>query len=284
MVFLRHMKTLSIVIPVYNEEDRLYKTFKAFSELQLPRGLKLEKVIFVDDGSTDNTKRIIERFIASSTVGRYSRFLHRPRSPRRDGATSEVSLALISYKKNCGKGYAIAQGMKESESDYTLFCDADMSTHVTEVRKLVPFMKKNIPIIIGTRKNGHSTVVRHQPLYRELLGRGFTLLSNIILNIWASDFTCGFKAFSHEAKDALFPQLRLKGWSFDAELLFLGRISGFQFAEVPVIWSDDRRSKVNLLVDIPKSFIDLFYVRLISFANPAKPAFSFLKTIKSFLF
>ncbi len=254
------MKTLSIVIPVYNEEERLEKTFKALSELRVPRGLKFEKVIFVSDGSTDGTSEIIESYIRS---------LHHPRSRSRRFATSEVSLrhrcnpqgVLIAYKSNKGKGYAVARGMRESKSDYTLFCDADMSTHLNEIRKFMPYIRKNIPIIIGTRKNGHSTVVRHQPIVREILGRGFTFLSSIILNTWVTDFTCGFKAFSKEAKDTLFPKLMVKKWGFDAEVLFLGRISGFEFKEVPVKWSDDRRSKVNLWTDLPISLYDLFKIR-----------------------
>lgn len=261
------MKTLSIVIPVYNEQERLNKTFEALSKLRITRDLKLEKIIFVDDGSDDNTKIIIHnsKLITEKLL--------------------KVNIVLISYKNNQGKGYAITQGMKASVSDYTLFCDADMSTHVNEVRKFLPYIRKNMPVIIGTRKNGQSTVIRHQPIVRELLGRGFTLLSNIVLNTWVTDFTCGFKAFSKEAKDILFPQLRVKGWGFDVELLFLGRISGFEFAEVPVVWSDDRKSKVKLWKDIPKSFYDLVYVRYSSISAPfSKPTWSFIRAIKTLLF
>src|SRR3990167_797004 len=180
------MKTISIVIPVYNEEDRLEKTFKVLKAFVVPHGLKLEKIIFVDDGSTDGTKIRIEKFIEES-----------------------VKIHLISYKQNRGKGHAISAGMKMSISDYTLFLDADMSTDIGEVRKFLPAMRNNVPIIIGTRKNGHSTVVRHQPFIRETLGKGFTLLSNIILNTWVTDFTCGFKAFKREAKNIIFPKLKI---------------------------------------------------------------------------
>ncbi len=268
------MKTLSIVIPVYNEQERLHKTFEALIELQLPRGLKLQKVIFVNDGSDDNSK-----FIMQNTMSHLENKL-------------KAKVKIISYRNNKGKGYAISRGMKVSKADYTLFCDADMSTHVSEIKKFMTSIRKGIPVIIGTRKNSHSTVVRHQPIVRELLGRGFTLISRIILNTRVTDFTCGFKAFSKESKDTLFPLLKVKDWGFDAELLFLGRISGFEFKEVPVVWSDDRRSKVKLWRDIPKSLLDLFYVRFISlihlykgnFPNRETPALTFLEKIRIFLF
>jgi dolichyl-phosphate beta-glucosyltransferase len=237
------MKTLSIVIPVYNEEQRLDKTFEALLKLQVPRGLKLEKIIFVDDGSSDNSVANLKSQI--------------PILKNR----MEVDVKIISYQTNKGKGYAVARGMKESTSDYTLFCDADISTKFSEVRKFMPDIRKGMPIIIGTRKNGHSTVIRHQPFVREMLGRVFTLFSAMVLNTWATDFTCGFKAFSREAKDSLFPKLKIRRWSFDAEVIFLSRISGFEFAEVPVVWSDDRRSKVNLFKDVPGSIRDILTIR-----------------------
>ncbi|OGG02476.1 hypothetical protein A2W14_01585 [Candidatus Gottesmanbacteria bacterium RBG_16_37_8] len=258
------MKTISFVIPVYNEEERLAKTLIALKGLSLPRGLKLETVIFVNDGSTDSTLKILNNF----------------KKQLEKRLKSEVK--IISYKVNKGKGYAISVGMCKSSSDYSLFFDADMSTKISEIKKFLPFIRKNIPIIIGTRKNSHSTVIRHQPFLREMLGRGFTLLSNIVLNTWVTDFTCGFKAFSTDAKDVLFPKLKINSWGFDAELLFLGRIKGFEFVEVPVIWSDDRRSKVKIWKDLPKSLIDLFSIRL-NHTIP-KPAFSFVKVLKNYLF
>lgn len=243
------MKSLSIVIPIYNESLRLYKTFSALYSFKVPRGLTLDGIIFVNDGSTDKTKSEIKKQAVS-----IEKIL-------------KTKVILISYPKNKGKGYANSQGMKASNSDYTLFCDADMSTDFSEVKKFLPAMKRSVPIIIGTRKNGKSTVTRHQPFIRELMGKVFTISSNIILNTWVTDFTCGFKAFSKEAKDTLFPMLKTNRWNFDAEVIFLGRISGFEYQEIPVLWTDDRRSKVNLLSDVPQTIIDLFKVRIFQLAN-----------------
>lgn len=270
-----NMKTLSIVIPVYNEEERLDNTFRALRELRFPRGLKLEKIIFVDDGSSDTSVAKIKNQISNIKNNLYK------------------YVKIISYPENKGKGYAVSQGMKASKSDYTLFCDADMSTHINEIRKFMPYIRRNMQVIIGTRKNGHSTVVRHQPAVRELFGRIFTYLSSIILNTWVTDFTCGFKAYSYDAKNVLFPLMKMNRWSFDAELLFLGRINGFEYKEVPVVWSDDRRSKVRLWRDVPLSFFDLLHIRLSGLweyiilnylFSVRKYALSVVRTIKTFLF
>lgn len=267
------MKTLSIVIPVYNEEKRLAKTFEALRELRLPRGLKLEKVIFVNDGSTDNTLTRIKNYESRIKEKTYN-------------------LQRITYKQNKGKGYAIARGMKASDSDYTLICDADMSTPLDQIDRLAPYMEQSVPIIIGTRKNGHSTVIRHQPLYRELLGRGFTLLSQVILNIWVTDFTCGFKAFSREAKVSIVALRRINHWGFDPELLFLGRLLKYDMVEIPVVWSDDRRSKVNLFKDLPRSLCELFLIRWYHFVGlygtsvlpaPARLSAQLIASIKTLL-
>lgn len=228
--------SLSFVIPVYNESLRLSKTFKALKAFRMPKGLILEEVIFVNDGSTDTTKFQIEK-------------------------QTKIKVKLVSYKQNMGKGYAIRKGMLASKSDYTLFFDADMSTPLSELKKFVPGMQKGLDVVIGTRKNGHSTVVVHQPLYRELLGKCFTLLSQVILNTWVTDFTCGFKAFSKEATQAIFPVAAINRWGYDSELLFLARIRRLSMIEVPVKWSDDRGTKVKLFTAVFTSLSELITIR-----------------------
>jgi len=238
------MKSLSFVIPIYNESKRLHKTFEALQGGFSFSGIKLEKVIFVDDGSIDNTKDKIKR------------------QKLKLKQILKAKIEVISYPINRGKGYAVKQGMLASDSDYTLFFDADMSTPLSEFSKLMPHIQKQVDVLVGTRKNGHSTVVKHQPLYRELLGRGFTLISQLILNTWVTDFTCGFKAFSRTAKNEIFPLAQIERWSYDSEILYLGRMLGYKLQEVPVLWKNDEGTKVNLLKDIPKTLIDLISIRL----------------------
>ena len=267
------MKTLAIVIPVYNEQERLVKTFKALTKLQLPRGLKLDKVIFVDDGSTDLSTSEITKFIARNK--------------------KKISCQLIINKKNNGRGYVLRQGIALSQSDFTLYCDVDMSTPFSELNKFNKHMQLGKPVIIGTRKNGISTVVKHQPLYREILGRLYTKLSNVILGTSVTDFTCGFKAFSFDAKVELLKNTKMDRWGFDAEIIYLAARNQYAIVEIPVVWSDDSRSKVNIWRDIPISFYELILIRINELTDlysslktntRIAPVLEFVRNIKTYLF
>ena len=247
------MKTISFVIPVYNEEQRLNKTFLALKNFKAPVGLKLSEIIFVDDGSVDQTVLKINKakVLLSKKLN--------------------TKVKLVTYAKNQGKGYAVKQGMLAASGDYTLFFDADMSTPLSELKKFVPFIKNNTDVIIGTRKNGHSTVIIHQPRLRELLGKGFTLMTKTILKLNVTDFTCGFKAFSKEAKNQIFAKSIIKRWGYDAEIIFLADKYKFSIAEKSVIWSNDKNTKVNKA--IPETFMEIF---TIYWKHEIKPAMLFI--------
>lgn len=246
------MKTISFIIPCYNEEKRLSKTFEALRLAQGKpfRGLKLSEIIFVDDGSTDRTFEKIQKWISQHSQ------------------EFNNKLSLISYKPNRGKGYAIKEGMLESTSDYALFFDADISTPLSEIKKFLPYFKKGAPIVVGTRKNGASTVLVHQPLYRELLGRTFTKIAQIVLGIEVTDFTCGFKAFSKNAALQIFKNAKINGWGYDAEILFLAKKGGFSVYEVPVIWSNDNGTRVKLVKAIFRTLYELFRIQFIHSIKP----------------
>lgn len=231
------MITLSFVIPVYNEEKRIKKTLEALAELRLPRGLKLEEIIFVDDGSTDQTARLL--------------FEHARR------------IKIISCAKNQGKGFAVKTGMLSTTSDYTLFFDADMATPLSEIAKFMPSMKRGVDVIVGTRKNGESTVIKHQPLVRELLGHTFTVLTKTLLGLSVTDFTCGFKAFSKRARTAIFPQIIINRWAFDAEIMVIAKKYDLSLVEKSVAWSDKKGSKVRVLEAIPQTLFDLLRIYLV---------------------
>lgn len=237
------MTTLDIIIPVYNESSRLKLTFQALSSFVSPRGIKINRIIFVDDGSTDNTLRKLKNV--------------RLKFPKK----------VLTYSHNQGKGAAIKLGLLNATADYALFMDADMSTPLTELTKLLPFIKEKIPVVIGTRKNGHSTVVVHQPWVREHLGKVFTFLSQLILNTWVTDFTCGFKAFSRPAYTVIAPIMSINRWGFDSEIIFLAKTFNFPIQEKALTWTNEPNSRVNLFKDIFQSLKELFQIRFNHFSG-----------------
>lgn len=229
--------TVSIVIPAYNEAKRISRAFSALSSFHAPKGVEIEEIIFVNDGSGDQTLKLLKQYKA--------------KFPQR----------IITYPKNMGKGYAVRQGMLASRSEYTLFTDADISTPLSEIEKLLPFMDRGIDVIIGTRKNGHSTVTIHQSWLRENMGKVFTYISRLILGVNISDFTCGFKMFKREARQAVFTQAKINHWGYDSEILFLAQKLGFTMSEKAVIWANQKNTKVNLFLDSLRSLKELLQIR-----------------------
>lgn len=217
---------LSVIIPVYNEAKRL------------PRALTIcgknpgWEIIFVNDGSTDNTAKLIK----------------------------QSGFKLISYPKNQGKGYALKQGVKSATRPLILITDVDFSTPLSELPKFLKALN-GAEIVIGSRKTKGAQITKHQPRLREWLGKQFTNLTNLWLGLKVTDVTCGFKLFKTPVAKKLFTLSKIKRWGYDAEILFLAKKLKFKIAEVPVIWRNDQRTKVSLFKDILRSLIDLYLIR-----------------------
>lgn len=229
---------ITIVIPAYNEEKRIISTLKSivsyFSYKKIPH-----EIIVSDDGSSDNTVKVITGL-----------------------KTSCPQISVFSLNQNSGKGKAVREGMLRGKGDYILFMDADSSTSIEEFEKFIPLIYQSKDILMGTRKSKGAQIVEHQPFLREFLGKGFTWFSNIITGAHVSDFTCGFKCFSKKAVNDIFKKALIDDWSFDAEILFLAKIMGYEIIEVPVVWKNDRATKVRLVHDIIHSFKGLVIIRL----------------------
>lgn len=237
------MKTLSIIIPVYNEAQRLDITFKALKKSLSFYGIKVLEVIFVNDGSTDKTLKLLK--------SRSSKL--------------RTNTRIISYKQNRGKGYAVRKGMLAASADYALLVDADMSAELSELKKFKKYFEKNASVIIGTRKNSKAKITKSQPLIRQYLGKFYTLLSQIILNVWVSDFTCGFKAFDRQSRYEIFSRAQVDRWAYDSEILFLAKNLGYAIQEVSVSWKHEEGTKVRVGSDGIQSFWDLLKVRFNSY-------------------
>lgn len=224
----------SIIVPVYNESRRLDNLDKILSYVKkLPETWEL---IFVNDGSTDDTLKKLEN------------------------ANAKDQFEIVSYATNQGKGYAVKEGMLFARGQYRLFLDLDLSTPIEEIDILRPQLTK-ADVIIGTRKTKGSTVVVHQPWLRENLGKGFTFLSQVLLGLNISDFTCGFKCFSAEAAQKVFSHALIYRWGFDSEILFLAHKYGFSIKEIPVTWKNDALTRVKFPQDLITSLTELLRIR-----------------------
>lgn len=224
---------LSVVVPLYNEEKRAKNIVPILKFLS---GKKFSwELVLVNDGSTDGTSKYLQRF-------------------------GQKNIRLISYPVNRGKGHAIKQGMLAASGRYRLFMDVDLSTPIEEIDKFLPYLRK-FDLLIGTRKAQGAKVIVHQPWLRENLGKGFTWLSQVFLDVPVSDFTCGFKCFSAACAEKVFSASRINRWGFDAEVLFLGHRYGFSLKEIPVTWRDDAKTRVKFPRDIFRSLHELLAIR-----------------------
>jgi len=227
---------LSIVFPLYNEHERFQRFFPILKKVHQDN--PAWEFIFVNDGSIDETENLVKSMIADF--------------PR---------MKFISYQPNQGKGYALKRGILKVTKPYVLFSDIDFSTPVAELETFIPFIKKGADVVMGTRKVKGATILKHQNSLREWLGKRFTDLTNFWLRMDISDYTCGFKLFKTQVAKQLFRRQKIKGWAFDAEILFLAQKLGYRIVEVPVTWENDERTKVSLGKDIIRSLLELWRIK-----------------------
>lgn len=226
---------ISLIVPVFNEEQRIHNLDMLWAYVKDKKYIK--ELIIVNDGSTDNTSKLLTLF-------------HK-----------KTKCKLVSYRKNKGKGYAIKRGVSIARGSHILFMDVDLSTSLKMIGELKKIMGRG-DIIVGTRKNRNAVLIRRQSKVRELMGSFFTFISQRIVNVGVSDFTCGFKCFSKKAAKNIFMKQRIERWAFDAESLFLAKKYGFSLYEFPVEWKDVRGTKVRFPQDAIQSFIDLCKIRI----------------------
>jgi dolichyl-phosphate beta-glucosyltransferase len=212
---------LSIIVPAYNEAERIPQTLFAMDK-QLATAPYSYEIFVVNDGSTDNTAGIV-----------------------RNMTKLIRNLKLIDLRGNVGKGGAVRQGMLLSSGTIRLFTDADNSTSIDQFETMMPFFKDGYEVVIGSRAVRGAKLDPPEPFFRQVVGKGLNLLVQALLlpGIW--DTQCGFKAFTEEAAVKVFTPSQIGGWGFDVEVLALAKKFGYRVKEMPVRWVDDRRSHVK---------------------------------------
>jgi glycosyltransferase involved in cell wall biosynthesis len=212
-------RSISIIIPAYNEEKRLPATLSRLKAYLEATAWEFAETVVVDDGSRDRTAELACRAGA--------RVLRNP--------------------GNRGKGYSVRHGMLEARGDWALFSDADLSSPVEELETLWSAVEREqAQAAIGSRDLDRSLIGVRQPLFRELGGRVFNLVIRLVTGLPFRDTQCGFKLFETAAAREIFRRQRVERFGFDVEVLFIAQRLGYRVLEVPVRWNDVPGTKVNM--------------------------------------
>lgn len=232
------MKKLSVIIPAYNEEHRIANTLKSLDSYLKNQPYEYE-IIVVSDGAKDNTAQVVkdlESHIANSK--------------------------LIDNKQNHGKGYVVRQGMLEATGDVRLFMDADNSTTIDHIEKMLPYLDHGYSVVIGSIEIEGAKINENAQWYRRALGHWSKYLIRFVAGLWGiHDTQRGFKIFTAEAAERIYKQVTIERFGFDIEVLAVAKHLGFKIKEVPVIWNNAGESTVHLSSYI-STLLDLFKVRL----------------------
>lgn len=227
---------LSIIIPAYNEESRLPATLTGIVDFLQQQSYTYE-ILVVENGSADRTLEIAQDF-----ARRYP-------------------FVQAHHETQRGKGLAVRSGMLKARGTYRFICDADLSMPIAEVNRFIPPLLEHHGVVIASRE-APGAVRYNEPAYRHVTGRLFNWVVRVLALPGLQDTQCGFKCFRGEVAEQLFRKQTLMGWSFDVEILFVGRRMGYQIVEIPIPWYYTAESKINVLRDSLRMGLDLLKIRL----------------------
>ncbi len=231
---------LSIVIPAYNEHDRIVGTLTQTRTYLNGQGYASE-ILVVSDGGTDDTRRVVEAF----------------------ESTERVKIGCLEYHPNRGKGYAVKYGMTRAAGDVILFMDADYAVPIADVEKGLNLILSGYDVAIGSRAVKGARVEARQNFFREISARIYTVIQTLYLGIRYPDTQCGFKLFTQASARLLFGMQKLNSVIFDPEILWLARRNRMRVAQFPVAWRHVENSRIQY-DSLKKSlfvFQELFRIR-----------------------
>lgn len=213
---------LSVIIPAYNEAERIPATLIDIDRILSARKFSYE-ILVMNDGSKDNTAEVVQKMIPAIK-----------------------NLKLVDNRENRGKGGVVKQGMLVAQGEYRLFTDADNSTSIDQFDAMIPYFTEGYGVVIGSRTVKGARLEPPEPFYKQILGKGGNIIIQLttVPGIW--DTQCGFKAMTAEAAEKIMNLMKITGWGFDIEMLALARALGYQIKEIPVHWVNDIRSHVKL--------------------------------------
>jgi glycosyltransferase involved in cell wall biosynthesis len=226
-------RSISIIVPAFNEAKRLPGTLTKIREYLDRSGWDFSEIVVVDDGSRDGTS----------------------------AAARAAGARVLENPENRGKGYSVRRGMLDARGEWALFTDADLSAPIDDLENLwAAASERSLRVAIGSRAVDRSLVGVHQPAFREAMGRIFNLAVRAVTGLPYRDTQCGFKLFETAAAREIFSRQRLDGFGFDVEVLFIARRLRYAAAEVPVRWNNAAGTTVSLLRGVV-AFLDPLKVR-----------------------
>lgn len=236
---------LSVVIPVYNEENRIGPTVEQIIRYFEKFPWRWE-LICVLDGCSDLSAQVI-RDICEQESGRMA----------------NCDFLLIENACNFGKGRSVQQGVLAAKGQYVLFTDADLSTPMAELEKFWSFFQQGFNVVIGSRSISGSSILVKQNWIRQTMGKTFNFLVRFLVGLNFKDTQCGFKCFDQKSVRMIFPFLKINGFAFDVELLYLAKCFGLKVKECSVKWINSPLSKVRIFSDSFKMLVALVRVRFL---------------------
>ncbi|MBF0299658.1 MAG: glycosyltransferase [Oligoflexia bacterium] len=251
----QHNTTLSIVVPLYNETPRIDHSIDTI--LNFLKNKERIELLYVDDGSTDNSLHTLQNKIDKHVVNL-------------NGQLSNIKINFLRLEKNQGKGGAIKTGVLHASNDYILYTDFDFAISLNEIEKFLHEVL-NLPqkkgIVIASRKED-SSILKNQSLPRKIMGRVFNFMMKCLVSLPVKDTQCGFKLFDKKTTKEIFPHLKISGFAFDVEILKLAYHLKIPVIEKGVeIFFDDQYSTINIFVDPLKMLFDLFKLRVSIWKN-----------------
>jgi glycosyltransferase involved in cell wall biosynthesis len=232
-------RSLSIIVPAYNEQVRLPDTLRHIQDYLLRSDFRFHEILIVDDGSTDGTVAAAKEF-----------------------AGCDPNIRVLHNTGNHGKGYCVRQGMLKATGEWRLFSDADLSTPIEEIEKLWCAVERDGgEIAIGSRAVDRSLIGVHQPGFRENAGKVFNAVMRATIGLPIADTQCGFKLFRGDIAHEIFSRQTIERFGFDVEVLYIAFKRGYTVAEVPVRWNHVEGSKVGMLTGL-KAFAELAEIRI----------------------
>ena len=231
---------LSVIIPAFNEEQRLPNTLEQLLAYLQDQPYRSE-ILVVENASQDNTYQVAEEFAQTHN-------------------SEDLPIQVI-REPNRGKGFAVKRGMYATNGEYRFMCDADLSMPVTEINRFFPPQLEDFDISIASRE-APGAIRYNEPAYRHFVGRIFNTQIRILALPGLNDTQCGFKCFKAEIAEDLFRDIKITGWSFDVEILYLAQQRGYRIVEIPIPWYYNPESHISVVKDSFQMAIDIFKIRL----------------------